>query len=222
VIYLHPSLEPILKRTLGVPLFQEQGMKLAVTAAGFTASQADQLRKVMSHKRSKEKMAKLCGELSAGMKKNGFSELAIETITHQLQAFANYGFPESHAASFSLLVYASAYLKRYYPVEFCCAILNAQPMGFYSPASLIRDAVRHGVEVRPVDLAHSLWNCTLEPLEILDSNADSHGFAVRLGLRFVEGLGPTSQAALAVALQDVVCLLRLKMWYHAAGLCQVI
>jgi error-prone DNA polymerase len=205
VIYLHPSLEPILKRTLGVPLFQEQGMKLAVTAAGFTASQADQLRKVMSHKRSKEKMAKLCGELSAGMKKNGFSETAIETITHQLQAFANYGFPESHAASFSLLVYASAYLKRYYPVEFCCAILNAQPMGFYSPASLIRDAVRHGVEVRPVDLAHSLWHCTLEPLEPLETlepSTNTLGFAVRLGLRFVDGLGPASQAALAIALQD--------------------
>lgn len=201
VIYLHPSLEPILKRTLGVPLFQEQGMKLAVTAAGFTASQADQLRKVMSHKRSKEKMAKLCGELATGMKKNGFSEIAIETITHQLQAFANYGFPESHAASFSLLVYASAYLKRYYPVEFCCAILNAQPMGFYSPASLIRDAIRHDVEVRPVDLAHSLWNCTLEPLES-SKNTNTHGFAVRLGLRFVEGLGPTSQAALAIALQE--------------------
>lgn len=200
VIYLHPSLEPILKRTLGVPLFQEQGMKLAVTAAGFTASQADQLRKVMSHKRSKEKMAKLCGELAIGMKKNGFSEIAIETITHQLQAFANYGFPESHAASFSLLVYASAYLKRYYPVEFCCAILNSQPMGFYSPASLIRDAIRHDVEVRPVDLAHSLWNCTLETLETLEST-NSHGFAVRLGLRFVEGLGPTSQAALAIALE---------------------
>lgn len=200
VIYLHPSLEPILKRTLGVPLFQEQGMKLAVTAAGFTASQADQLRKVMSHKRSKEKMAKLCGDLAIGMKKNGFTEIAIETITHQLQAFANYGFPESHAASFSLLVYASAYLKRYYPVEFCCAILNSQPMGFYSPASLIRDAIRHDVEVRPVDLAHSLWNCTLETLETLEST-NSHGFAVRLGLRFVEGLGPTSQAALAIALE---------------------
>ncbi|MFA6210295.1 MAG: error-prone DNA polymerase [Candidatus Obscuribacterales bacterium] len=200
VIYLHPSLEPILKRTLGVPLFQEQGMKLAVTAAGFTASQADQLRKVMSHKRSKEKMAKLCGDLAIGMKKNGFTEIAIETITHQLQAFANYGFPESHAASFSLLVYASAYLKRYYPVEFCCAILNSQPMGFYSPASLIRDAIRHDVEVRPVDLAHSLWNCTLESLEST-KNTNSHGFAVRLGLRFVEGLGPTSQAALAIALE---------------------
>jgi len=200
VIYLHPSLEPILKRTLGVPLFQEQGMKLAVTAAGFTASQADQLRKVMSHKRSKEKMAKLCGDLAIGMKKNGFSEIAIETITHQLQAFANYGFPESHAASFSLLVYASAYLKRYYPVEFCCAILNSQPMGFYSPASLIRDAIRHDVEVRPVDLAHSLWNCTLEALEST-KNTHSYGFAVRLGLRFVEGLGPTSQAALAIALE---------------------
>ncbi len=203
VIYLHPSLEPILKRTLGVPLFQEQGMKLAVTAAGFTASQADQLRKVMSHKRSKEKMAKLCGDLAIGMKKNGFTEIAIETITHQLQAFANYGFPESHAASFSLLVYASAYLKRYYPVEFCCAILNSQPMGFYSPASLIRDAIRHDVEVRPVDLAHSLWNCTLEALEPLETleSTHSYGFAVRLGLRFVEGLGPTSQAALAIALE---------------------
>ena len=203
VIYLHPSLEPILKRTLGVPLFQEQGMKLAVTAAGFTASQADQLRKVMSHKRSKEKMAKLCIDLSNGMKKNGYSDVAIETITHQLQAFANYGFPESHAASFSLLVYASAFLKRYYPVEFCCAILNAQPMGFYSPASLIRDAVRHEVEVRPVDLAHSLWNCTLEPLTN-NSSLQSHayGFAVRLGLRFVDGLGPTSQAALQIALKE--------------------
>ncbi|CAF0742582.1 unnamed protein product [Rotaria sordida] len=141
------------------------------------------------------------------------------TITHQLQAFANYGFPESHAASFSLLVYASAFLKRYYPVEFCCAILNAQPMGFYSPASLIRDAVRHEVEVRPVDLARSQWNCTLEPLgpfEPLEPKAsesgepiansslrsDAYGFAVRLGLRFVDGLGPTSQAILQVALQN--------------------
>lgn len=187
VVYLHPSLEPILKRTLGVPLFQEQGMKLAVTAAGFTASQADQLRKVMSHKRSLEKMAALCNDLAAGMRKNGYTEEAINTITHQLRAFASYGFPESHAASFSLLVYASAYLKLYYPAEFLCAILNAQPMGFYSPATLIRDGVKHGVVVLPVDLAVSSWNCTMEEA------------AVRLGLRYVDGLGPQSRASLEQA-----------------------
>jgi len=163
VTYLHPTLEPILKRTLGVPLFQEQGMRLAVVAAGFSPAQADQLRRVMSHKRSKEKMAILCRDLSQGMQANGFSDEAIKTITYQLQAFANYGFPESHAASFGLLVYASAYLKKYYAPEFYCAILNAQPMGFYSPSTLVRDALRHGVRVLPVDLAKSSWDCTLEP-----------------------------------------------------------
>ena len=197
VVYLHPSLEPILKRTLGVPLFQEQGMKLAVTAAGFTPSQADQLRKVMSHKRSTEKMAKLCVELAAGMSKNGFDDSAIATITHQLRAFANYGFPESHAASFSLLVYASAYLKKYYTPEFFCAILNAQPMGFYSPASLLRDAERLGLVVRPIDLAHSEWNCTLEPLG--DFSCD---FALRIGLRFIDGFGPRARDTILRALSD--------------------
>lgn len=227
VTYLHPTLEPILKRTLGVPLFQEQGMKLAVVAAGFTPSQADQLRRVMSHKRSLERMAALCVDLAAGMKKNDFSEEAIETITHQLKAFANYGFPESHAASFSLLVYASAYLKRYFPTEFFCAILNAQPMGFYSPATLIRDAIKHGVDVLNVDLAKSDWDCTIEVIEKkegfgafgfgnankakdADSNAntDASGsanaqdprktqkLALRLGLRFVHGLGNKSMQAL--------------------------
>jgi error-prone DNA polymerase len=207
VVYLHPSLEPILKRTLGVPLFQEQGMKLAVVAAGFSASQADQLRKVMSHKRSLEKMASLCNDLAAGMRKNGFLEESIATITHQLKAFANYGFPESHAASFSLLVYASAYLKLYYPAEFLCAILNAQPMGFYSPATLIRDGVKHGVTVLPPDLAHSYWNCTLVPDDSkTDSQSNSQSgklrFAVRLGLRFVDGLGHQSRASLEAAWQD--------------------
>lgn len=262
VVYLHPSLEPILQRTLGVPLFQEQGMKLAVVAAGFSPSQADQLRRVMSHKRSLEKMAKLCDELAVGMQKNNFSEEAIATITHQLRAFANYGFPESHAASFSLLVYASAYLKKYFAPEFYCAILNAQPMGFYSPATLVRDALRHGVEVRPVDLGKSSWNCTLEmdqlqissqsdgdqpdqldgsqpdqsddsqpdlqgmsyifsPLEnssyvFDDSYLDSPTFdrtdtaacaalaepALRIGLRYVEGLGRKSKDALEKAWQE--------------------
>ncbi|MBX9880110.1 MAG: error-prone DNA polymerase [Candidatus Obscuribacterales bacterium] len=189
VSYLHPSLEPILKRTLGVPLFQEQGMRLAVVAAGFTPMQADQLRIVMSHKRSHEKMAKICADLSAGMQANGFSEEAIETITHQLKAFANYGFPESHAASFSLLVYASAYLKKYYAPEFYCAILNAQPMGFYSPATLIRDAQRHGITVLPPDLAHSQWDCTLEQLSL------------RVGLRYVKGLGSKAEKFLKDAWQ---------------------
>jgi len=207
VTYLHPTLEPILKRTLGVPLFQEQGMKLAVVAAGFTAAQADHLRRVMSHKRSLERMAALCEDLAAGMKKNDFSQEAIETITHQLRAFANYGFPESHAASFSLLVYASAYLKRYFPTEFFCAILNAQPMGFYSPATLIRDAINHGVEVLSVDLAKSDWDCTIEIVEQKegfgafgfanankkvkdkDSEVKQQKLALRVGLRFVHGLG---------------------------------
>lgn len=192
VEYLHPTLEPILKRTLGVPLFQEQGMKLAVVAAGFTPSQADQLRRVMSHKRSHEKMAQICLQLAEGMAKKGLSDKAIETITFQLKAFANYGFPESHAASFALLVYASAYIKLYYPPEFYCAILNAQPMGFYSPATLTRDALRHGVDVRPVDLAFSKWDCILE-----DNPGALPG--LRLGLRFVSGLGNAARDTLEKA-----------------------
>ncbi len=195
ITYLHPSLEPILKRTLGVPLFQEQGMRLAVVAAGFTPSQADNLRRVMSHKRSQEKMDKLCQELAQGMRSNNFSEAAIKTITHQLRAFANYGFPESHAASFSLLVFASAYLKRYFAPEFYCAILNAQPMGFYSPATLIRDAKKHGVEVVPPDLAHSRWHCTLEPSSI----ESLHPLRLRLGLRYVQRLGSKAKEALEKA-----------------------
>ncbi|MBK7836622.1 MAG: error-prone DNA polymerase [Candidatus Obscuribacter sp.] len=212
VSYLHPTLEPILKRTLGVPLFQEQGMKLAVTAAGFSASKADELRKVMSHKRSMEKMNKLCLELASGMSKNGFSEEAIDTITHQLRAFASYGFPESHAASFSLLVYASAYLKYYYPEEFFCAILNAQPMGFYSPATLIRDAIAHGVVVKPVDAAYSQWHCTLEPdgavaedvIKIRAGQPPRAGanLAIRIGFRYVDGLGPRAFDVIDAALSQ--------------------
>lgn len=253
VKYLHPSLEPILKRTLGVPLFQEQGMRLAVEAAGFTPAQADNLRRVMSHKRSLERMAKLCEQLAVGMAKKGFNQEAIDTITHQLRAFANYGFPESHAASFSLLVYASAYLKYYYAPEFYCAILNSQPMGFYSPATLIRDALRHGVTVLPIDLGKSSWNCTLEVLDQFSEDEIEHSrqkentdqfidlqsgqsegndlnslfvsrlagggitmlenkpefkgdlnrkLALRVGLRYVDGLGRKSKEALERAWQN--------------------
>ena len=195
VNYLHPSFEPILKRTLGVTLFQEQGMRIASVASGFTPAQTDNLRRVMSHKRSQEKMDKLCVELADGMRKRDYPEETIKAILIQLRAFANYGFPESHAASFSLLVYASAYLKRYFAPEFYCAILNAQPMGFYSPASLIRDAQRHGIEVLPPDLAHSVWDCILIPTPA----KSEHPLRLRLGIRSVQGLGSKVRDSLKYA-----------------------
>src|SRR5437867_4251340 len=163
VTYPHPSLKPILERTLGVPLFQEQGMQVAIAAASFTPGEADTLRKAMGHKRSRERMAAICQKLIDGMKRNGISEDVALRIYNQINAFADYGFPESHAASFALLVYASAYLKHYYAPEFTAAILNAQPMGFYAPGTLIEDAKRHGVRVRPIDVRVSGWDHTLEP-----------------------------------------------------------
>ena len=162
VTYLHESLRPILERTLGVPLFQEQGMQVAIVAAGFTPGQADVLRKAMGHKRSRERMASIGQKMLDGMAANGIGQLDSEKIFNQINGFADYGFPESHAASFALLVYASAYLKHYYAPEFTAAILNAQPMGFYAPGTLVEDARRHGVEVRPVDLTRSAWDATLE------------------------------------------------------------
>ena len=182
VTYPHPSLEPILKRTLGVPLFQEQGMQVAVTAAGFTPGEADNLRRAMGHKRSRERMAAICEKLVEGMRRNGIPEETGRRIFHQINAFADYGFPESHAASFAILVYASAYLRHYYPAEYLAAMLNAQPMGFYSPGTLVEDGRHHGVEVRPVNLRRSAWDTTLEARA-------QEGPAVRLGLRTVRGLG---------------------------------
>jgi error-prone DNA polymerase len=184
VEYPHPSLQPILARTLGVPLFQEQGMQVAIACAGFSAGEADMLRRAMGHKRSRERMAAICAKLIDGMKANGIAEETAVRIYNQINAFADYGFPESHAASFALLVYASAYLKHYYAPEFTAAILNAQPMGFYAPGTLIEDARRHGVQVRPVDVRHSLWDATLEP-----TNRPAPAPAVRLGVRSVRGLG---------------------------------
>ncbi len=169
VTYLHPSLEPILKRTLGVPLFQEQGMQVAIAAAGFMPGEADVLRKAMGHKRSRERMAAICQKMLTGMANNGIAPEDADRIFNQINGFADYGFPESHAASFALLVYASAYLKHYYAPEFTAAILNAQPMGFYAPGTLVEDARRHGVEVRPVDLGCSAWNASLEGVGQSDS-----------------------------------------------------
>ncbi|HEY3287951.1 MAG TPA: PHP domain-containing protein [Gemmatimonadaceae bacterium] len=158
VTYPHPSLEPVLKRTLGVPLFQEQGMQVAIVAAGFTPGEADVLRKAMGHKRSHERMAAICEKMIAGMKANGIPEDIAQRIYQQINAFADYGFPESHAASFALIVYASAYLRHYYPAEYLCAILNAQPMGFYSEGTLVEDAKRHGVRVLGADVTKSGWD----------------------------------------------------------------
>jgi error-prone DNA polymerase len=215
VTYPHPSLEPILERTLGVPLFQEQGMQVAIAAAGFTAGEADELRRAMGHKRSHERMAKICGKLVDGMAANGIEPDVARRIFNQIAAFADYGFPESHAASFALLVYASAYFKLYYPAEFACALLNAQPMGFYSPGTIVEDARRHGVEVRGVDVMHSGWDCTLErtaagrqdgeggrgcrraAIEASTGSGAAMGpLALRIGLRYVAGLGAKARERL--------------------------
>jgi len=196
ITYTHPSLKPILERTLGVPLFQEQGMRVAVIAANFTTSEADQLRRVMSFKRAQEKMPQICLKLAAGMRKNGFSEEAINSLTGQLQGFANYGFPESHSASFALLAYASAYLKRHYAAEFYCASLNAQPLGFYSPNTLIQDALRHNVKILPIDIAKSNWDCTLEKNNTENKDKTQHIYNVRLGLRYIQGLGSKTKKLL--------------------------
>ncbi|MGA2194899.1 MAG: error-prone DNA polymerase [Bryobacteraceae bacterium] len=160
---LHPSLEPVLRRTLGVPLFQEQLLRMAMIAAGFTGGEAEELRRAMGFKRSEKRMAEIEVKLRAGMTRNGIEKRAQENIVRSITSFALYGFPESHAASFALLAYASAYLKCHYLAAFTCAMLNNQPMGFYSPAILIKDAQRHGLRVLPVDVTKSEWLCTIEP-----------------------------------------------------------
>jgi error-prone DNA polymerase len=182
VTYPHPDLEPVLARTLGVPLFQEQLLRIAMIAAGFTGGEAEELRRAMGFKRSTERMARIEGRLRAGIRARGISPEGEEDIVRGIQSFALYGFPESHSASFALIAYASAYLKAHHPAAFLAGLLNAQPMGFYSSATLVKDAQRHHVEVRPVDVAHSAWRTTLEP------GADSPKPAVRLGLRHVGGL----------------------------------
>jgi error-prone DNA polymerase len=182
--YDHPLMEGALKKTLGVPLFQEQLMQLAVDIAGFTPAEADELRRAMGAKRSGEKMERLRGRLFDGMAANGITGELADKVYQRLLAFANYGFPESHALSFAVLVFASAWFKCYYPAVFCAALLKAQPMGFYSPQSLAADARRHGVRVFGPDLNRSRVQADLE------SDVDSEGGkAVRLGLASVRTLG---------------------------------
>jgi error-prone DNA polymerase len=177
VIPLHPCLEPVLKRTLGVPLFQEQLLRMAMVAAGFTGGQAEELRRAMGFKRSEKRMKQIGVQLREGMAKNGITGATAERIINSITSFALYGFPESHAASFALLAYASAYLKVHYPAAFYTALLNNQPMGFYHPATLVKDAQRRGVRFHPIDVQQSDWLCRVE--------ADG---AIRLGLMYVNGL----------------------------------
>lgn len=179
VTYPHSSLEPILKRTLGVPLFQEQLLRMAMVAAGFSGGEAEQLRKAFGFKRPEAKMSAVEGKLRTGMARRGITGEAAETIVRFVTSFALYGFPESHAASFALLVYASAYLKAHHPAEFYAALLNNQPMGFYSPSTLTQDARRHRVEVLPIAVGHSDWDCTV---------AARNPPTIRLGLRYMSGL----------------------------------
>ncbi|MBK9179091.1 MAG: error-prone DNA polymerase [Acidimicrobiales bacterium] len=184
VTYLHPLLEPSLGKTLGVPLFQEQLMQMAIDVAGFTAAEADQLRQAMGAKRSRERMERLRQRLYAGMAERGVTGEVADRIFDKMAAFANFGFPESHSVSFAYLVYASAWLKLHEPAAFCAALLNAQPMGFWSPHTLVADARRHGVVVRTPCVRASLAAATLEPCP-----ESRDGVAVRLGLASVRSVG---------------------------------
>jgi len=187
VTYPSDAVRKVLERTLGVPIFQEQVMELAMVAAGFTPGEADQLRRSMAAWRRSGSLDRFEEKLKRGMRENGYSAGFAESIYRQILGFGEYGFPESHSASFALLVYVSSWLKRHHPAAFCAALLNSQPMGFYAPAQLVQDARRHGVEVRPPDVNASDWDCTLEE------------GALRLGLRMVSGLSEAEGRRIAAA-----------------------
>jgi len=194
VEYPSDAVREVLKQTLGVPLFQEQVMKLAIVAAGFTAGEADQLRRAMAAWRRDGDLEPFRKKLLDGMRAHGLDDEFAERVYQQIRGFASYGFPESHAASFALLVYVSAWLKKHYPAAFCAALLNSQPMGFYAPAQLVRDARQHGVEIRPVDVNHSERDTTLEP-----TTGGEYPHAVRLGLRLLQGLSRAAAEKIVVA-----------------------
>jgi error-prone DNA polymerase len=187
VQYAHPALEPILKRTLGVPLFQEQLLRMAMVVAGFTGGEAEELRRAMGFKRSRVRMEAIETRLREGMRQRGIVGEGADAIVRSITSFALYGFPESHAASFALLAYASAWLKAHHAAAFVCSLLNNQPMGFYHPFTLVKDAQRHGVSFRPIDVTRSAWNGALEE------------DAVRLGLRTVRGLRAESGERIVAA-----------------------
>jgi error-prone DNA polymerase len=217
VTYAHPTIEQVLKKTLGVPLFQEQVMRLAIVAAGFTPGEADQLRRSMAAWKRKGTINKYRDKFRAGLLANGFPPEFAEQIYEQIKGFGEYGFPESHAASFALLAYVSAWLKRWYPAAFTASIINSLPMGFYEPAQLIYDARNHGVAIRPIDVNHSEWDCTLEkphhersdwwgsdaahPLTPGPS-PEGRGEEIRLGFRLIKGLSATIAERIVAARKD--------------------
>jgi len=196
VHYPKPELEAVLGKTLGVPLFQEQAMRVAIECAGFSPGEADQLRRSMATFKHTGGVSKFRAKLIDGMVANGYEpDFAAQTFK-QLEGFGSYGFPESHAASFALLAYASSWIKCWHPDVFCCALINSQPMGFYAVAQIVRDARAHGVEIRPVCINASRWDCTLEPTD------DEGRFAVRLGMRLIKGLANRDAAAIVAARAD--------------------
>jgi error-prone DNA polymerase len=195
VTYPHPSLQPVLERTLGVPLFQEQLLRMAMTVANFSGAEAEELRRAVGMRRSWERMKNLEGKLRAGMTANEIDPATQEMIIQNISSFALYGFPESHAASFALIAYASAYFKVKYLAAFTCAILNNQPMGFYMPAVLVKDAQRHGLRVKPIDIQISDWACTVE------HEADG-SLSLRLGLGYAKGLRQQSGEAIAFSRRE--------------------
>tara|TARA_B100000029_G_scaffold389840_1_gene386457 strand:- start:169704 stop:172859 length:3156 start_codon:yes stop_codon:yes gene_type:complete len=209
VTYPHESLIPVLKKTLGVPLFQEQVMQLAMVAADYTPGEADQLRRDMSAWRFSGRIDRHRGRLISRMVKKGIEKKFAKQVFEQIRGFGEYGFPESHAASFAHIAYATAYMRCHYPAEFICALLNAQPMGFYTPATIVNDARIHGIEIRSVDIRHSRWECTLEKIEdssgkanIKNSNVGTKHkiFAVRVGLRYIRGFGKKDWDKLELAM----------------------
>jgi error-prone DNA polymerase len=196
VTYPSPDIADVLKKTLGVPLFQEQAMKLAIVGAGFSPGEADQLRRSMAAWRRSTALDRFESRLIDGMLANGYERKFAEQLFAQIRGFGEYGFPESHAASFALLVYVSCWMKWYHPAAFAAAVINSQPMGFYAPAQLVRDAREHGVTIRGIDVNHSAYDCTLEP--------DEHGPALRLGLRLVKGLSESVADAIVAGRRDGV------------------
>ncbi|KXV48582.1 DNA polymerase, partial [Gluconobacter albidus] len=192
--YPTPELEEVLKRTLGVPLFQEQVMQVAMVCAGFTAAEADQLRRAMATFKNTGTVSKFQTRLLEGMRENGYPEEFAERIYQQLEGFGSYGFPESHAASFAILAYSSSWMKCRHPDVFLASLLNSQPMGFYAPAQLVRDAQAHGVEVRPICVNRSRWEAILEGPERANGL-----FAVRLGMNLVKGLANEDAARIVAA-----------------------
>ncbi len=209
VVYAHPSLEPVLAKTLGVPLFQEQVIRLAMAAADYTPGEADQLRRDMAAWRRTGRIERHHERLVRRMTEKGIEPEFAERVFEQIRGFGEYGFPESHAASFALIAYATAWLKRHHPAAFACALLNAQPMGFYSPATIVEDAKRHGVPILPADVARSAWDCTLEMPELPRRGEEQGGssaragdppfLALRMGLRYVKGLGEGDRGRIEAA-----------------------